>query len=313
MTTKADTAGLSIAERRATSEKLSSSDFDIKYYPFLRWEQMMAPLNEGFTDPWAFGDHLDRVARNTYVKKDDYDHHDRSHSIDTYINYMLRGVPEKALIDAYQRTAKDVGPAVAASMPAIPNVRRRTFMCEDGEDVEIDRYIAGESEMYYRTKQTFAKKRAVTLGINFVAGGYRDEEWFQQMVATATVFGRELVAQGYSVRLMGLRLPGYHLPGRSRGKTVIRGFTWPIIDFGERFDPISALTWGIPATVRYLGFGWCASIFPETGSGAGYEATLSDEILDLVGVDHLITAATHGDHSHHFLTRASKFISTLGR
>jgi len=230
--------------------------------------------------------------------------------------YVSRGVPTPDLMDAYRKAEQVIIPKVQAKLDEIPEARFRIQISDNGEDVEIDRYLNAESEMWIRPARMKARKRAVTIAINMVAGAQRSGDWFVNMIVGVTVIGNYLVKHGYEVQLLCVRLPlffeedteddDYWRPEK-HSVGYINGFTFPMVKFGQRFDPIRILTWGHQAVVRYFGFGWCHEIFGNdetvrgkvvaSKGGAGRECQLTGDTPAKLGIDWLVTALTgNGDN-----------------
>jgi hypothetical protein len=245
--------------------------------------------------------------------------------------YLRRGVPNIEMMAAYHAASQVILPLLRDQLDEVPEARFQVKVTDDGEDVEIDRYINAEPELWLRPERMKARKRAITLGVNLVAGQDRDRQWFANMMVGVTVIANHLVKKGYEVQLLGVRLPLFPVkldeldddgkPIRVRG---IRGFTFPLVKFGQRFDPIRLLVWGHPAVVRYLGFRWTDEIHGNADGddvakkiagnhGAGRECKLTQDTVNKVGIDWLVTARSDkaGEMAHELITQAGPVLAGL--
>jgi hypothetical protein len=249
--------------------------------------------------------------------------------------YISRGVPSAELMKAYREAEQGILPEMKAKLDEIPEARFRLTVTDDGEDVEIDRYINAEPELWIRPERMKARKRAVTIAINLVASGQRKPAWFANMIAGVVVIGNYLIKHGYEVRLLGVRLPLFYEGERLNGEFAldksgrpvkipfIKGFTFPLIDFGQRFDPVRILTWGHPAVVRYFGFGWCQEIYGNKDGdvraktvhakqGAGRECKLTGDTPTKLGIDWMVTPLSDfGDKAQELLTQVGPVLTGL--
>jgi hypothetical protein len=244
-------------------------------------------------------------------------------------DYIRRGVPCDRVMKLYREAEKTIIPKMRDKLDEIPEARFKVRVSDDGEDVELDRYINAEPELWIRPERMKARKRSVTLGVNMVANKKRDADYFAKVFVGLTVIANYLIKHGYEVRLLGVRLPvfrysTYSDEGNWKGDKnfapFIRGYVFPLVNFGERFDPIRLLTWATPGVVRYFGFGWVQEIFGNTSdlqgefvayrTGAGKEVQLTAESAKLVGVDWLITPSG-ADIAGSLVTQAGEIFGNL--
>jgi hypothetical protein len=244
-------------------------------------------------------------------------------------DYIRRGVPCDRVMELYREAEKTIIPEMRDKLNEIPEARFQVRISDDGEDVELDRYINAEPELWIRPERMKARKRSVTLGVNMVANEGRDADYFAKVFVGLTVIANYLVKHGYEVRLLGVRLPVFRFSEYSDEGSwkksrdfapFIRGYVFPLVNFGERFDPIRLLTWATPGVVRYFGFGWVREIFGNESDlqgefvayrmGAGQEAQLTAESAKLVGVDWLVTPSG-ADVAGSLITQAGEVFGNL--
>jgi hypothetical protein len=233
--------------------------------------------------------------------------------------YIRRGVPNAAMMERFKRAEKTIIPALRDKFDEIPEARFRVKVTDDGEEPEIDRYLDCETEMWIRPERMKARKRAVTLAVNMVANSNRTPEFFADLFVGVTVISNYLVKHGYEVRLLGVRLPVFN---RMSENKAIRGYTFPLVEFGQRFDPVRLLTWATPGVVRYFGFGWCDAIHGDMqgdeiarkiaeNGGAGAESRLGQDTVKKLGIDWLVTARGGWNFAAELVTEAGEVFDTL--
>lgn len=219
---------------------------------------------------------------------------------DRFLEDLSSGRASKLYLDTYEKMSVKIGREVSRALPDVPSARRRRRRSEEGDEINLDAYIENDPACWNRTKREAGRKRQISIGISVTGHCMRTDEEFARNIAAAVAVVDAFRARGFSMRLNLISFAERSESlrgGRFEGKQPKEfGFAFPILNYGERFNPASLLNWGSSAFTRYLTFAWEDHIFPETNwSGRGYEPKITEDTMRLCEVDFVVRMKDHED------------------
>lgn len=243
---------------------------------------------------------------------------DRESPVDAFLHDLRTGRPSEELKDMYTKMKVELGTKIRAKLPEIPLARRKRVISDDGDSINIDRFLERDTDCWESMTKVSGRKRFITIGISIIGSCVQQEEEFARNICAAVTVAEQFRAKGYSVRIVGISTvgPGWISWMKSR-KVKEFGFIWPLVDYGDQFSPKALLNWGTSPMTRFLSFAWWDTIWPEVKewSSRGTCQNPTKETLELAKVDMCLHMRLPGDDTA-FVAKVSKMaegvVKTLG-
>ena len=192
-----------------------------------------------------------------------------------------------------------------ASEKAQSTKRRRVFEL-DGAELDIDRYLGQQDECWGRVTRGL-QRPVVRIAISFMAQAGNDESMFAGVAALGTCCAILAEQAGCSLEIIAVTFTqgGYYtgLDGMSEVGMVL-----PIKQPEEPLHQESLLICGVPGYFRFYGVHHKALDLPEGKGGHGGASTMSKELKEYLGVQHLLECAWKEGQQQVFL---DDFVKTL--
>ena len=196
---------------------------------------------------------------------------------------LINGCTSQSMLDKAERLSISLKERVQPSGDVAISVKRqRKFVCDDGE-VNIDRYLGGNTEIYETTFRQ-GKQKSIRLAINIGLSSGNNETQFQELCASLIAVSEILDRMGFATHV--LAIDSVHSPHL---KTVYHegGSEVTLKAPNEQFDIERLCTAGLPGALRWFGFRYTEWVGKPT-SGYGFCKTTTEEFKKFLNLDLLI-------------------------
>jgi hypothetical protein len=212
-------------------------------------EYPSAAANNASADTsWAYGSELPEHRRNFQNIKE----------------YMAAGIPSQKQLAAYDKAKDTVRKAILGGISRyIPDMRRRRYLADEGESVDIDAYLRRDLECWTSYTRPPVLERSLTIMLELGANYGYGEEYFQGIVGTCAAYVEILEKKGFTVQVTGAYTTGFsNYSGYAPTQEVI-GAVFPLKRFGRKLNTGRFLCMGSPTVTRVFGFRWNAGFLMD--------------------------------------------------
>jgi len=190
----------------------------------------------------------------------------------------------RTLLESKIRVSKFQGKGISCK-------RKRRYM-DDGDEVDIDRFLANSDEPWVTTKRN-RKTKNIRIGINFGLSFGNNEASFGRLVGAGAYISDVLTKMGYATEIIGMCYTACPSTPKKYDKTCT------MITFkgsNERLDVQRILSMGLTGLLRHEIFKVHHSYFGYMGS-MGMQATVTDEHKQELKLDYIVEQAIIKDHT----------------
>ena len=244
-------------------------------YPVLKFDSLKHLQSEIKANNWEYSD-------KNYDKKWRYGKHFDTY--DTHMQALNQGRTTPTLLAHYKKIRK-----LLESKVKVNNIkgmgmsckRKRRFV-DDGDEVDIDRYLTNSDTPWTITKRNKKAKRIV-LAINFSLSADNNEASYAKVVSAGAFLADVLNKIGYAVEIIGTSSNGYS--GRKDYKSTCVAITFK--ESGRKLDVQRILSMGLSGLHRTLVFGIREKLW-KYGSSMGFQQMMPKQIKEKLGISYVV-------------------------
>lgn len=190
------------------------------------------------------------------------------------------------------------------------SMKRKRRIREDGDELNLDRVMAGVPECWERVERN-TKQKAITLGINGSMAGFNGTDTFAQLCALAILTSDVLSKRGVATRVMYV-CSSYNI--FSNNDEV--AFSFPLKEFDEPLDIKRIGTYYAQGIFRDYGFGIREFGFENKRLRSyGSSPPSSQNMIEFLGLDYLLECKcgndSFGNVVQNFITSIMEELSNL--
>ena len=244
-------------------------------YPVLKFDSLKHLQSEVKANDW------DCSRKNTDRKWRYGNYFD---TYDTHMEALNHGRTTPTLLAHYKKIRKLLESKVKVSNikgMGMSCKRKRRFV-DDGDEVDIDRYLTNSDTPWSITKRNKKAKRIV-LAINYALSHSNNEASYAKVVSAGAFLADVLNKLGYAVEIIGTCSSGYN--GSEDYKSTCVAITFK--ESGRKLDIQRILSMGLSGLHRALVFGIREKLW-KNDSTMGYQQMMPTEIKDKLGISYVV-------------------------
>ena len=199
---------------------------------------------------------------------------------------LINGRASKLMVQEYHKTRNKIQNMLNVSAfyrQGLSCLRQRRYT-DDGDDLDIDRYLGG-TDNYWISHKRNKKAKNIRIALNFGLNSNNKEINFAKIVGVLGALADMLTKLGYATEILGVNYRKY------MGKKDL-GYTSSIITFkkaGEKLDLQRLLSMGLQGLLRDWEFAIGEQL--EYNSSQGCQALMSEQFKEHLNINYVIEQA----------------------